>query len=255
MKYRLFAVAACLCGTVLAQTSSTSSSTDAPPRSPAVRRVSAGIALNFLGLPIFPTRSQGVTSTTPVASTIYTTNDRMKRFGYGVNAQIALTDYISLNGELLRRRAGYVMTSDSVEGVDNPNTIADERRFITRNENTSFRFYDLPITARVYTKDRYVRGTRAFFEGGLAWRRVSNIRSTVQTVVNAADPTTSNTPAVPAARTVRGFTAGFGVHAVDPIGIRVVPMVRYTRWMGESFNAFSTVMQRNQIDGGIAFTF
>lgn len=254
MKYRLILVAACLCAPAMPQTS-TSASADPPPRSPAVRRVTAGIALNYLGLPVFPTRTEGVVTSTPITDTIYTTNDRTKRFAYGVTAQIALTDHISLNGDLIMRRVAYVRTSDTIEGVDNPNTIPDERRFVTRNEDTRARFYDLPITARVYTKDRHVRGVRAFLEAGLAWRRVSSIRTSLQSVVNAGDPTTTNTPAVPASRTVRGFTAGFGVHAVDPIGIRVIPYVRYTRWMGENFTGPSIKNQRNQIDGGIAFTF
>jgi len=41
-------------------------------------------------------------------------------------------------------------------------------------------------------------------------------------------------------RTIRGFVGGFGVQLIDPVGVRVVPEVRYTRWAGRSFDAFST---------------
>jgi hypothetical protein len=46
-----------------------------------------------------------------------------------------------------------------------------------------------------------------------------------------------------------------GVHAVDPFGIRVVPEVRYTRWMGETWNMLSTKTSRNQIEAIISIGF
>jgi hypothetical protein len=49
--------------------------------------------------------------------------------------------------------------------------------------------------------------------------------------------------------------AGFGVQANDDIGIRVVPQVRYTRWLAEPFNRFSTSTGRDQIEAMFSLTF
>jgi hypothetical protein len=35
----------------------------------------------------------------------------------------------------------------------------------------------------------------------------------------------------------------------------VIPGVRYTRWMGETFNAFSTSTRRNQVEAMISLSF
>ncbi len=42
---------------------------------------------------------------------------------------------------------------------------------------------------------------------------------------------------------------------IDEVGIRVVPGVRYTRWMGETFKSPATATQRNQIEAMISLTF
>ena len=59
----------------------------------------------------------------------------------------------------------------------------------------------------------------------------------------------------PKNRTVFGYTAGLGILAIDPVGIRVIPEVRYTRWTADAFNSFSTISARNQLEAGISLSF
>lgn len=239
------------------QTPSTSSSSSADqPISPGIRRFSIGAKLSVQILKAIKNDTVGRSETTPTTiDALYDTTGNFKRIGYGLTGQVMLTNRIGLSADLLMFRAGYVATSDVFEGVDNPRTTADDRVHTIRSEDTRFRYYDLPVTARFYSRGRRSRRPQWFGEAGLSWRRISNIKTTLDSSVNGGDVVTTNVPASPAKRTVRGFTAGFGVFAIDPFGIRVVPMVRYTRWMSEVFNNFSTRSERNQAEAGIAITF
>ena len=49
--------------------------------------------------------------------------------------------------------------------------------------------------------------------------------------------------------------AAFGAQLIDPLGIRVIPEVRYTRWLNQTWNTGSTLMERNQIEGVITLSF
>jgi hypothetical protein len=46
-----------------------------------------------------------------------------------------------------------------------------------------------------------------------------------------------------------------GLQLIDPFGIRVVPEVRYTRWLDDMFYYQSTITQRNQIEAVISLSF
>jgi hypothetical protein len=52
----------------------------------------------------------------------------------------------------------------------------------------------------------------------------------------------------PYKRTVLGVTAGFGGQFIDPLGVRVIPEVRYTRWLGLNFDVPAMSSRRDQIE-------
>ena len=242
-----------VCG-LYAQTSS------APPTSEElgkafVRRFSAGATITVVPLPMIPDGTSTVDTTTPPVSALYTTTAKSKMFGYGVTAQVAITNHFAVNASLFVRNAGYTMDSDVYEGTLVPN-LPDTRRHTVSHEDTHARFYELPVVVRWYNKDRHTAGTRWFAEGGAAARRVTDIRTSISTSINGSASTCCDTtPAKPAHDTIRGILAGFGLQLIDPIGIRVVPEVRYTRWNGDIFNSYSTNMNNNQIEGMLSLTF
>jgi hypothetical protein len=223
----------------------------------AVRRFSIGATLSVQILKPIPDRTTTNVDATanPPIDAVYDTTGNFRRVGYGITGQIMITNHLGVASELLMARAGYVFNSDVYTGVDKPNTVVDERTHTVKTEDTRARFYDLPVMVRWYNKSRKVRGVRFFAEGGPAWRRVSNIKSSIDTTINDGTTTTSTAPISPHKRTVFGYTAGLGIHAVDPIGIRVIPEVRYTRWTDDIFNSFSTIGARNQLEAMISLSF
>ena len=107
-----------------------------------------------------------------------------------------------------------------------------------------------------YGRDRHAARIRWFVEGGGVLRRVSNIRSSTDSTINfAATTCCDTTPAVPANHTARGAVAGGGAYFKDDFGIHIVPEVRYTRWLSQTFQSNSTGMQRNQVEAMVSLTF
>lgn len=213
-----------------------------------VRRISAGVTLNVIALPLIKERNNEVVTTSPLVDAVYATTPINKRIGYGATVTLALTGRFALNGSLFLRRIGYKLTQDIHEGVDNPNTVQDERRFTAHREETRAKLAELPVVLRFYGKDRHEEGPRWFFEAGGALRRVRDVRTSVSTTIGSASPVCCDVNPAPFKGTVKGVVAGFGVHLIDPIGIRVIPEVRYTRWMGETFHRLTTVTERNQVE-------
>jgi hypothetical protein len=222
-----------------------------------VRRFSVGATLSVLGLPAMRKGSTNIVTETPAVDGLYTTEDVSRRVGFGLTVQGAISERVAVSaGVFMRPNIGYKMASDIYEGTDNPNTAADDRTYIVRNEETRFRYYDIPVTLRYYGKDRHDPGARWFVESGGALRRVARVRTSISETIGDGDMTCCTaTPATPARRTIRGVVAGFGVQVIDPVGIRVVPQVRFTRWGADTFNSFSTATQRNQLEAMVSLTF
>jgi hypothetical protein len=221
-----------------------------------VRRFSIGATLNVTGLPSIPDNTTTVNTTTPALAGTYTTTGASPRIGYGVTGQVVLTSHFAVNASLFMHRVGYTMNRDEYLGVQDPTATIDTRTHVVTNEDTRARFYDLPLTLRWYSKSRYSPGGRFFAEGGGALRRVENIRTSIDTTINSGTTNCCDTtPITPARHTTHGFVAGMGGQFIDPFGIRVIPEVRYTRWQGKIFDAYSAGMQDNQVEAMLTLSF
>lgn len=244
---------------VCAQSQSPPAARKAPKQEAYVRRISAGLTLSVLGMSTARDGSSSNVTTSPPVDALYATT-RTKGLsqwiGYGATAQACITNHFAVSAGVFFRRMGYKLNSDIFTGVDNPNTTADERTHTVTNEDTRARLIDFPVTIRYYTKNRREPGPRAFLEAGGVLRRVTSVRTSTDTTINSGDTSCCDTTAAtPAHRSVKGFVGGFGVQLIDPVGIRVIPEVRYTRWMAEPFNAFSTSTRRNQVEVMISLSF
>jgi hypothetical protein len=220
-----------------------------------VRRVSVGATLSVLGLSPIGTNSSTVANSSTI-STEYDTTNNSRRIGYGLTGQVAVTDHFAVAIGAYLRRIGYQMTttiSTTTTTVSTGTTTASS----STQESTHARILDFPVLVRYYGIDRHTPGPRWFAEGGAALREVSGRVSTSISATDTSGATTccNTTPAKPANHNSRGFVGGAGVQLIDPFGIRVVPEVRYTRWVEATFDAFSTRSQRNQVEAGITLSF
>ncbi len=226
-----------------------------------MRRFSAGISVSFLGLSQIGNDSNTAT-TKPNSATVITTDaatkDASRRLGYGVTAQVAITDHFAVAVAGYLRRMGYrlnsTVTTDSttfLNGVSSTTTASTSTA-----EDTRATLLDIPIALRFYGKGRHTPGARWFVEGGGVWRDVRKISTSISSTDNAGTLSCcTTTPAQPAHRNARGFLGGAGAQFIDPFGIRVIPEVRYTRWVSPIFDTTTTHMQRNQVEAALTLSF
>ena len=124
------------------------------------------------------------------------------------------------------------------------------------HEDTRASLIDIPAVVRYYNRGRHEPGIRWFVEGGGAWRKADRIRTSIDsTDASSVLTCCTTTPAQPAHGSAFGIAAGAGVQLVDAFGIRIVPEVRYTRWMSPIFSAFTTNTQQNEAAAGFSITF
>ena len=218
-----------------------------------VRRFSGGLTLSVLGFTLIPNSSSTINNSSTV-STAYSTTGASSRIGYGVTAQVALTDHFAVAAEGLVRRIGYkldttVTDSTSVNGLTTTTTTST-------HEDTRARLIDIPIALRFYNKSRHAPGARWFVEAGGAFREARSVRTSLSSTDSSGNVTCcTNTPTEPAHKNAEGVVAGAGFLLIDPFGIRIIPEVRYTRWMSSTFDLLSTRTQRNEIAAGFSISF
>jgi hypothetical protein len=257
MQKELCLIAAALCGAVLcAQTQSPEPAPQVLKPHSYVRRISIGASLSVEGISAVPKNSSHVVSTSPAVDSTYTSSNASQRIGYGITLQLAVWRRFAVVSGIFMRRFGYQMDSDIYQGIDNPTTPKDDRTHINNHEDTHARVFDVPVLLRYYGRDRTEKGPHWFIEGGIAGRRATHARTSVSTALNEGNWVCCTVgPANLAQSSATGLVAGAGVQLIDPVGIRVVPEVRYTHWRAPIFNVFSSTSRADQVEAMISLTF
>lgn len=213
-----------------------------------VRRISFGASLT---IPIFNPMKPGsfaYSRTTPPLDETIDATSQHHWVGGGAMLQIAILEKLAVNANAFYTKAAYSYTTSDIAGVYDPNSLLDYRTFTTIDGWTRIRYLDIPVLARYYNKGRHRKGNRWFFEAGPNTRTVRKILTTRATTDNEGNVSYNYSLQPPYKRTVLGVTAGFGGQFIDPLGVRVIPEVRYTRWLGLNFDVPATNSRRDQIE-------
>jgi Outer membrane protein beta-barrel domain len=221
----------------------------AAPQSPSeVRRFSAGLTASFTpwdlmkggdfsGV-VFPGPKDVQSSSAP----------NSKWYAAGVAMQVTLTNRFAVAINAIVRQAGFVMSSNTIEGVDLPTTPTDDRKYYIAYEDTHAYYMDLPLMVRFYGKSHKKEGRRWFVETGGTVRHAWNTKTSITTETIDGTTCCDNTPTRVHKQNALGATAGAGMHFKDDFGIRIIPEVRYTRWLNETFQKYGVRSSRNQIE-------
>lgn len=240
----------CLCGLVLAGAPALNaqSSSDPDAKRSSLRRFSFGVRVGGFVLNKLGPETLVKYTTSPV--TVYTSviSPKSPRLGGGLSVEFALSRRFALSADLLFHRFAYQLDTTVVEGEDNPETIEDERRTTTSSEQTRAHYWDLPILVRFYAVDRRRVHFGAFFDAGISMRLAKDFRSTTFTTLPDATTSSDTTARTPANKIIRGVVGGGGFRLVDDFGIRVMPEVRYTRWLADTWAPLPARVSRNQLE-------
>jgi hypothetical protein len=240
----------CLCGLVLAGAPALNaqSSSDPDAKRTSLRRFSFGVRASVFALDKLGPSSITSATTSPVTQSTWDITPTSQRLGGGVSLEFALSRRFALSADLLYHRFAYQLDSTVVVGVDNPETIEDERRVTTSSEQTRAHYWDLPVLVRFYAVNRRPVHLGAFFDAGIAMRLAKDFRSTTFTTLPDATTSSDTTARTPANKIIRGVVGGGGFRLVDDFGIRVIPEVRYTRWLADTWAPLPARVSRNQLE-------
>lgn len=220
-----------------------------------VRRVSLGISLNIVPLNLFAKQTgvEKINSTPPVENNS-SVDPQSNRFGYGITVQFAVGQKWAVAVAPTIRNVAFHGFIQSYSGVDNSSTFLDERAKTEINEDTTARFLDIPVLLRHYSKPRTESGRRWFLEAGPVMRRTSRVRTELDIVPPKGDRFKKSEP-LPFNKNTVGFTAGIGGQFIDDFGIRAIPEVRYTYWVGHPFDSIHGKSRVNQVEVVLTFAF
>jgi hypothetical protein len=240
----------CLCGLVLAGAPALNaqSSSDPDARRTSLRRFSFGVRASGFALSTLGPRSLVSYTSSPVVAYTYDVTPKSQRLGGGLSLEFALSRRFALSADLLYHRFAYQLDTTTVVGVDNPETIEDERRVTMSSEQTRAHYWDLPVLVRFYAVDRRRVHFGAFLDAGVSMRRAKDFRSTTFTILPDATTSSDTTARTPANKIIRGVVGGGGFRLVDDFGIRVMPEVRYTRWLADTWAPLPARVSRNQLE-------
>mgnify|MGYP005847484681 CR=1 FL=1 len=219
-----------------------------------VRPFSAGVTARFFPIGII----EGAERTqifSPQIENRATGENKSNFYGFGVKFQAALPWRLAVVSGLTMNQIKFKHTVVGLIGTPNPNSAIETRRGYTTTENTRARYYDLPVLVRRFSKPHKEDGVRWFYEAGGTLRKVSNIRTSLEIDDNSRVTCCDESPARPSRELLPGLTAGGGLYAKDDFGIRVVPEIRYTWWLGRTFSYLAAGSRRHQLELLISLTF
>lgn len=222
---------------------------------PYIRRFTIGGNASFLILGLIKGGDQSESISSPPLQIDSKNENKGTLFGGGVTVQFFLTDRYAINADLQLRRPRYKLSTTFFEGVDNPNTIGDDRTATFYTEDTRARYWDLPLLVRRYNESRFEDRRKWFYEAGPVVRRVTGIRSSTEKEFKNVKTCCDETPATPAHRNIFGAVAGVGLVIKDDFGIKLTPEFRYTRWFGGIFNNRAAQSRRDQYEIIFSITF
>lgn len=225
-----------------------------PAPEPEVKNWRAGLKFSGQFLDMFDESSLNTFDSIPWKYTSSATTDISNRLGFGLTFAYDLASRVSLNLDVLYRRAGFRSGLEITEGQDDPETSADERKITSGFEQTKADYWDLPFTLRLHDgpSSRRVRG---FVEVGGALRRATSVRTYTELESPGRPGTVDTTAAKPANSSVLGGVVGAGWDWRTSKGVNVVPQVRYTHWMNPVFDTARTRSGRGQIEFLLGITF
>ncbi len=219
------------------------------------RKYNFGIRVDYIPFRMFNTSTATASTTSPIADYTYTGSTKSPKIAFGPVFEMRLTKHLSIGGELSFHHAKYAQITQKRSGRKDPNAGTDARPVATFTENTKATYWDIPVIVRYRTLiDKRV--VRSFYPlAGVVFRHVGHV-STSNEIVNADASTDYNEIKAKASHGNQiGFTAGIGYRFVDELGIKIVPEIKFTRWMNHTFEGLSYNSNQNQAQVGVGITF
>jgi hypothetical protein len=214
-----------------------------------------GLRVSVVPLKSFDVSTVDKSTTNPVADYNYTGTNVTHRMMAGPVGEVRIWKKLSLVTEVDFHQAEYQQTTEKRLGHLDTTASTDTRNVYKLVETTKANYWDIPVLLRYrgFTKDGF--RSKMYVTGGPSLRHIGGIR-TGNEITNFDSSTDYNeTAAKPEKTNQIGVALGVGFRAIDEVGIRLTPEVRFTRWFGNSFSGTAFRSVQNQVEVGIGFSF
>jgi len=209
------------------------------------RRLSFGGRVNGYPFNLLNNKNVSFTPANTTQSWSITTSNNYLKIAFGPSIEFRVNRKFTLCGEFLYHRVNYTKTATVTDGADTT----------TISEQTRATFWDAPVMLRYGSLRESGLRSKLYFAGGGAVRNVSHIQTSNETTFPDGATATNNTPAAASARNLPGAMVAMGLRLVDDFNIKLIPELRFTRWMGATFASDSTRTRKDELVVGIALTF
>ena len=219
------------------------------------RKFNFGIRVDYIPFRMFNTSTATASTLKPIADYTYTGSTKSPKFAFGPIFEMRLSKHLSIGAELSFHHAAYTQLTQIRSGKKDPNAGTDNRLLATITENTKATYWDVPILVR-YRGLRDSGLFKRFYPlAGITYRHVGNVKTSNEFINADASTDYNEKPAAVAHSSQIGFTGGIGYRFVDELGIKIIPEIRFTRWMNHTLEGLSYGSSPNQAQAGLGITF
>lgn len=220
-----------------------------------VRRVSVGVQVGLIPFSAFGKETiVDSHAGPPKVENDSTVGARGGTVNYGFIVQATITNRTAVAIAPSYRNFGSHAFIKNLVGTDLSSTLIDERVETDINEDTKGHMLEVPVLGRWYTKGHNESGKRVFFEAGPNFRMTSGVSTARSTLLPSGATVKDNIPLDFRKDTV-GASVGLGGQFIDDFGIRVIPEIRFTRWITKSFDSYHGHSRTNQLEINLTFSF
>ncbi len=226
------------------------------PKRPAVRRPSIGLRVFYFGTPFFKTTTTTASTTTPViADYTYTGGSTSPKLSVGLTGEYRLWDRLSVGIEFRFHHVDFFQTTSILSGVVNPNASTDDRQPITIAQHTQASYWEVPLLVHYYGLPGGSLLSHAYATGGWEFRYIGNILTGTDFSYPDGGTDYNENPVSSGRNTQFGAVVGIGLRFIDAFNVKLSPEVRFTRWMGATFQGQAYNSAANELEGSIGLSF
>jgi len=197
---------------------------------------------------------KSTTATDPPQSQYLYGTSASSHLTIGPTIGVDLSNRWALSVDLLYKRLGY----DTADVLQTQPDEDDEYEYLSQTyESTRADSWEIPVLLRFYTRPSdNMTVAKPYINGGIAFRKVANITTSLETINADGYRDTDNTPAAPAHSLITGAVLGTGIRLRgNRHPVQADFEARFTRWFQRSFENDLIHSGLNQIECVMSVTF
>jgi hypothetical protein len=214
-----------------------------------------GLRVEAFPLRLFDTSVRQGATTQPIANYIYNGSSSSQKAAAAGTVEYIVNRHISTSIEFYLTHVKFIQDTQVRTGLPDPNAGTDTRPVTSYNQTSTVDYWVLPFIARYRGIRQSGKFSRAYLLGGAEYRHVGRIRTGTDILFPDGTNSYNEIPATPTQSNQVGAVVGVGMRFFDQIGFKLMPEIRYVRWVGYTFQGPSYASTKNQVEASLGISF